>query len=491
MDIKVVHKKKHKSQGKIFSFINWLFFIVLLFFTCIDLFMMFKYNFLNFKNINYIILGFSFFILLGIFLLNKFKKIKVLTCIFSIFFILITFFSFSYIKKGLNLFNKLNENAKIVENTMVVAVLSDSNIESVNDITDDVFAPVDLDKENIDKLLEDITNKTKVKLNIKNTSSYLQAYEDLISKKNKVIVFNAAYGDLISNIHPDYLTKIKKIYEYKIIEKVKEKKVDVNLKDKDSFNMYISGIDTYGPITTVSRTDVNVILTVNKKMHKILLTTTPRDSYVKIAVKGNNQYDKLTHSGIYGIESSVKTLENLYGIKIDHYARVNFTTFMKLIDLVGGIDVKNDQDFTSYHGKYHFPVGVVHLDSKKALGFVRERYGLSDGDRDRGRNHEKVITSLINKLTSKKALTNFSSILDEISSSVQTDMTIDEIMDLVNQQLDSNEKFKIQSQSLNGFGKVGLPSYAMPGYKLYMMEVNKESLENCKNKIQQILEENR
>ncbi|WP_288867995.1 LCP family protein [uncultured Parvimonas sp.] len=488
MDLQIKPKKKNSTGNKIFLILNWILFALLTFFTALDLFIMFRHNLLNFKNINYIITGFMAVILILLFVLNIIRKGKIFTTIMSLFFLLITFFSFNYLNKGLNLFDKLNKNAKISENTMIVAVRADSDMNSVNDIKSKVLAPTEMDKENIDKLVKELQNKANVKLNIQDTKSYLQAYEDLISGKSQVMVLNAAYGDLIANAHPDYLEKIKKIYEYKIVEEVKEKKVDKKTDKNDSFNIYVSGIDTYGPITTVSRSDVNVLVTVNKKTHKIVLTTTPRDAYVKIAGGGKNQYDKLTHSGIYGIDTSVQTLENLYGIKIDHYARVNFTTFMKLIDLVGGIDVQNNQDFVSYHGKYHFPVGTVHLDSKKALGFVRERYSLSDGDRDRGRNHEKVIAAIIKKLTSKAALSNFSSILDEISSSVQTDMPVSEIMELVNQQLDSGEDFKIESQSLNGFGKMGLPSYAMPGYKLYMMEVDKQSLETCKNKMKEILE---
>ncbi|WP_193437710.1 LCP family protein, partial [Streptococcus suis] len=90
-----------------------------------------------------------------------------------------------------------------------------------------------------------------------------------------------------------------------------------------------------------------IIMTVNRATHKILLTTTPRDSYVAIADGGQNQYDKLTHAGIYGVNASVHTLENLYGIDISNYIRLNFTSFLQLIDLVGGIDVENTQEFTS------------------------------------------------------------------------------------------------------------------------------------------------
>ena len=427
-------------------------------------------------------------ILILLLVLNIIRKGKIFTTIISTFFIIVTLFAFNYMNKGLNLFNKLNENAKVTENTMVVLVRADSDMNSINDVKGKVLAPTELDKENIDKLVKEVEEKANVKLNIQDTKSYLQAYEDLISGKSQVMVLNAAHGDLIANAYPDYLDKVKKIYEYKIVEEVKEEKKDKEVTGKDSFNIYVSGIDTYGPITTVSRSDVNVLITVNKKTHKIVLTTTPRDAYVKIAGGGNNQYDKLTHSGIYGVKASVKTLENLYGINIEHYARVNFTTFMKLIDLVGGIDVYNDQDFVSRIGNYHFPVGTVHLNSEKALGFVRERYNLADGDRDRGKNHEKVIAAIIKKMTSKTALNNFSSILDELSSSVQTDMPVSEIMELVNQQIDSGEDFKIESQALNGVGKTGLPSYAMPGYKLYMMEVDKQSLENCKSKIQSVLQ---
>ncbi|MBF1299841.1 MAG: LCP family protein [Parvimonas sp.] len=477
-----------RAEGKILMIINWILFAILSFFTITDLFIMFKYNLLNFKKINYIILAFMAIILILLLVLNIIRKGKIFTTIISTFFIIVTLFAFNYMNKGLNLFNKLNENAKVTENTMVVLVRADSDMNSINDVKGKVLAPTELDKENIDKLVKEVEEKANVKLNIQDTKSYLQAYEDLISGKSQVMVLNAAHGDLIANAYPDYLDKVKKIYEYKIVEEVKEEKKDKEVTGKDSFNIYVSGIDTYGPITTVSRSDVNVLITVNKKTHKIVLTTTPRDAYVKIAGGGNNQYDKLTHSGIYGVKASVKTLENLYGINIEHYARVNFTTFMKLIDLVGGIDVYNDQDFVSRIGNYHFPVGTVHLNSEKALGFVRERYNLADGDRDRGKNHEKVIAAIIKKMTSKTALNNFSSILDELSSSVQTDMPVSEIMELVNQQIDSGEDFKIESQALNGVGKTGLPSYAMPGYKLYMMEVDKQSLENCKSKIQSVLQ---
>ena len=106
--------------------------------------------------------------------------------------------------------------------------------------------------------------------------------------------------------------------------------------------------------------------------------------------------------------------------------------------MLGGIEVYNDQAFSAHtnDGKY-YPVGTLQLSSKDALGFVRERYSLADGDRDRGRNQQKVIVAIIQKLTSTEALKNYSSILQGLQDSLQTNMPIETMMDLVNTQLES------------------------------------------------------
>ncbi|COO28491.1 capsular polysaccharide biosynthesis protein Cps14A [Streptococcus pneumoniae] len=229
-------------------------------------------------------------------------------------------------------------------------------------------------------------------------------------------------------------------------------------------------------------------MTVNRDTKKILLTTTPRDAYVPIADSGNNQKDKLTHAGIYGVDSSIHTLENLYGVDINYYVRLNFTSFLKMIDLLGGVDVHNDQEFSALHGKFHFPVGNVHLDSEQALGFVRERYSLTDGDRDRGRNQQKVIVAIIQKLTSTEVLKNYSSILQGLQDSLQTNIPIETMIDLVNTQLESGGNYKVNSQDLKGTGRMDLPSYAMPDSNLYVMEIDDSSLTVVKAAIQDVME---
>ena len=447
---------------------------------------MLKYDFLNFRGVNYAIIGIIIAaIVLSIFLIIK-KKAKIFNVIMLVIMNIALVFSYMQFRTAIGLFDNLNSNATVSEYTMNVVVLKNDKVEKLADLKDaTVSAPVSSDGENINKLMKEIRDKEKQSLNLVESKNYFSAYEQLTAGTARAMVLNSSFEDLITSQYPDFNDKTKVIYSYKITKTVNAK---VKQNVGDTFNVYISGIDTYGPVSSVSRSDVNIIMTVNKKTGKILLTTTPRDSYVKIADGGNNQYDKLTHAGLYGVESSIHTLENVYGIKIDYYARLNFTSFLKLIDTVGGVDVYNDQAFTSLHGKYNFPQGLVHLDAEKALGFVRERYGLAGGDNDRGKNQEKVIAAIIKKITSKQGLSNYQSVIKELSESIQTNMPIETAMGLANEQLSVGKDYNVTSQALTGTGSMGLPSYAMPGATLYMTQINEQSLTEVTENIKEVLE---
>lgn len=227
-------------------------------------------------------------------------------------------------------------------------------------------------------------------------------------------------------------------------------------------------------------------MTVNPNTGKILLTSTPRDSYVQIPGEGANEYDKLTHAGVYGVMTSIATLEQLYGISISNYARINFTTFINLIDILGGVEVENDYAFSSDSG-YYFDAGNITLSSDSALAYVRERHHLESGDLDRGKNQMKVIEGIIRKLQTKDALLNAQGIFNQVSESMQTDISLEQVMELANRLLSSGSSFEIEQQTLQGYGTMGLPSYAMPGYSLYMMQVDSDSLESVTAKINSVL----
>ena len=447
---------------------------------------MLKYDFLNFRGVNYAIIGVIIAaIVLSIFLIIK-KKAKIFNVIMLIIMNIVLVFSYMQFRTAIGLFDNLNSNAAVSEYTMSVVVMKNDAAEKLADLKGaSVAAPVSADGENINKLMKEIREKEKQSLNLTESRNYISAYEELAAGTSKAMILNSSFEDLITSQHADFKDKTKKIYEYKITKSVNAK---AKQNAGDTFNVYISGIDTYGPVSSVSRSDVNIIMTVNKKTGKILLTTTPRDSYVKIADGGNNQYDKLTHAGIYGVDSSIHTLENVYGIKIDYYARLNFTSFLKLIDIVGGVDVYNDQAFISHVGKKNFQPGLLHMNSDMALSFVRERYSLTGGDHDRGKNQEKVIAAIIKKLTSKEGLANYQSIIKELSESIQTNMPIETAMGLANEQLRAGKEYIVASQALTGTGSMSLPSYAMPGAQLYMMQIDDKSLEEVTANIKDVLE---
>ncbi|QQT07151.1 LCP family protein [Streptococcus lutetiensis] len=448
-------------------------------------YMMYAHHILAFRHLNVV----YSIILVAIFALcltlSILKKSRVLTTVLLIVFSIIAAVSLFAFKSLVDVAHNMNETASYSEIEMSVVVPSNSSVNDVSDLTS-VQAPTDADGSNINELLSHIKSEKGVDLATEKVDSYQAAYENLVNGSSQAMVFNNAYSSLLEMSYENFQSNLKTIYSYKIKTSIKD---EAKAHDSNVFNIYISGIDTYGSISTVSRSDVNLILTVNMNTHKILMTETPRDAYVKIPDGGADQYDKLTHAGIYGVETSEKTLENLYGITIDYYARLNFDSFLKLIDALGGVTVYNSQAFTSLHGNYDFPVGNVTLDSDKALGFVRERYSLEHGDYDRGNNQMKVIQAILNKMTSLKSVSNYSTIISNVQDSIQTDMKLDTVMKLVNSQLDSGKKFTITSQEVTGTGSTGeLTSYAMPTASLYMIQLDDASVAKASQAIKDVME---
>ncbi|HEM5207441.1 TPA: LCP family protein [Streptococcus suis] len=479
-------KRSGRSKSSKFKLVNFALLGLYAITLCLFLVTMYRYNILDFRYLNYIVtlLLVGVAVLAGLLMWRK--KARIFTALLLVFSLVITSVGIYGMQEVVKFSTRLNSNSTFSEYEMSILVPANSDITDVRQLTS-ILAPAEYDQDNITALLDDISKMESTQLATSPATSYLTAYQSMINGESQAMVFNGVFTNILENEDPDFSSKVKKIYSFKVTQTVETATEQVS---GDSFNIYISGIDAYGPISTVSRSDVNIIMTVNRATHKILLTTTPRDSYVAIADGGQNQYDKLTHAGIYGVNASVHTLENLYGIDISNYIRLNFTSFLQLIDLVGGIDVYNDQEFTSHIGGHQFPVGNLHLNSELALAFVRERYSLANGDNDRGKNQEKVIAAIIKKLSSPDNLSNYQAILAGLEGSIQTDLSLETIMSLVNTQLESGTQFEVTSQALSGTGRYDLTSYAMPSSQLYMMEINQDSLTQVKSAIQAVLDGN-
>lgn len=227
---------------------------------------------------------------------------------------------------------------------------------------------------------------------------------------------------------------------------------------------------------------MNIVATVNPDTHKILLTTIPRDSYVSIALGGHDQMDKLTHAGNYGPESSMKTVARLLNTDIDAYIRINFSSFIKSIDTLGSITVNNPVAFT-VEG-VSFPVGELTLNGEKALLYSRDRKDLAAGDIDRGKNQQRVIQGIIDKITQIRSINGFEAILSLIGTTIQTNMSDGTLKSIINQQLDNPASWTTASYAVTGKGQTGgLTSYAMPGSQLYMYVLSDSSVKEAQQKI--------
>ena len=265
---------------------------------------------------------------------------------------------------------------------------------------------------------------------------------------------------------------------------------EANKITKEPFVVYLSGVDTRGDLTDKARSDVNIIDAVNPVTKQVVLINTPRDYYVDLA--GTNSKDKLTHAGLYGVQTSMDTLGNLYGVDVQHYIRINFAGFINVIDALGGVDVYSDQAFTSvgspgYYDPTTFVEGWNHLDGKAALAFARERHAFKTGDVQRGINQMKVIDAMLNKIKSPALLMGFTKILDAVSDSFVTSLSQNQISALVRMQLSDFAEWNIERYTVTGSSGSSTKCYSAKGQKLYVMKPDEASVAKAKEMIAAVL----
>ena len=367
---------------------------------------------------------------------------------------------------------------------MIVVVKKDNPASNLMDASMYRFGTqTAVDQENTQTMLDNINKALGREVKVEQYGTAQELANALLEGRVDAAVYNQALDGLITDSIEDYSDKVRVLYHYGIETELEQETADV----EEPFNVYISGIDVDGPITTNSRSDVNIIMTVNPNTKKILLTTTPRDYYVQIPDISGEQRDKLTHAGIYGVDASMRTLEQLYGIDISYYARVNFSSLVKIVDTLGGVDVDSDFEFTA--GGYQFKKGMNHLDGKQALAFSRERYSFEDGDNQRGKDQEKVLTAILNKAMSPAILSNASALIADVSDSVQTNMTQEEMAKFIKMQLNDGASWTIESQAASGTGDTQA-CYSSGDQPLYVMWPDEAVVQSISAKMNEILNGN-
>ena len=363
-----------------------------------------------------------------------------------------------------------------------VLVLKDSKYEELSDLDGKTMGSLEFTSDGLKDAKEKI--EKNITIDFKTTSDITALKESFLKEEFASMLIEDSMLAMLNESDSNFANSYKVIYDFSLDVETEDIASEVDI-TKDAFNIYVSGIDTYGSVSSVSRSDVNMIITVNPKTHKILITSIPRDYYVTLA--GKNAKDKLTHAGIYGIEESVATLENLLDININYYVKVNFTSVIDIVDALGGVNVYSKYSFTSQDG-YYYNQGYNSVDGKKALSFVRERKSFSEGDRTRVENQAAMIEALINKAISPSIITRYTSLLNALSNSFITNLKTEDITNFIKMQIDDMPSWDIENISLNGRDGFDY-TYSYGGTKLYVMIPDNETVINATNKIKTILKE--
>lgn len=393
---------------------------------------------------------------------------KILIILYSVILLVINYTLF----RTVDLFQNIVQSEDI--DVVSVIVKEDSSYRYIEDLDGKIYSTLENKDEYIDETINEIQDLNKSQMNLKYYSGVEKlVYALLESQTVDCIIMNESYRSVIEQEYPDFTSQTRVIYSKEFVTEVAESNENINI-TSDTFSIFISGIDTYGSISTKSRSDVNMIVTVNPTTKQILLTSIPRDYYIPFHVLDGAR-DKLTHSGLYGVDETKDNVADYFDINIPFYVRVNFTSLIDIVDVIGGIEVDNPQDFLN------FKKGTIHLNGEEALTFSRERYSFKAGDRERGRNQMRVITGIINKVISPSIIKNYMSLLDSLHSSFQTNLSDEQMISLIRMQIDDMASWSIETYSVDGTGDMLMsPIY---GSKLYMMIPDDNTVKTAKEKI--------
>lgn len=417
------------------------------------------------------------------------KIIKNISTVLLLMLAVVFLIGFRYLDKSVRSFNNISTAKKKMAYEFSIVVRKKSDIESLNDIGDKkIIVAYNKDHKNINLFKNEIEKKEKKKFNFDSGESYLSISEGLLEEKFDIMLLNESFRSTIFEKNPKFSSDTRVIYtlglEVEDVKKLEAKEVSID----EPFNLYISGTDSYGKVDMAGRSDVNLILSVDPKNRRILMTTIPRDSYLRIAGDGHNEYDKFTHSGIYGISSSIETLEQTLNTTINYYIKVNFSSLINIVDAMGYVDVVNLQGFKPVFSDEYYPKGILRLNGKQSLHFARERKALNDGDYSRGRNHMRLLEAMIKKAISPSIILNYDNLLNVAVNSMDTNIPYNTIMGLINNQIDDGKDWKIIKEDLKGEGVLGLPSFAMPGYELWMFQPYEDSIKEISDNIKMLQE---
>lgn len=391
----------------------------------------------------------------------------------------------TYVGKGTSTLTTLTSTSNTIVTRYNLYVLKSKGTSDVSSLSNTVIANAG-SYDATDFNTATVALKKKISYTAKSYTSYRQMASDFYSGKVSAILMNGYYETMMKKYHSNWANEVTSVWHTDMNETASTTAAAKNL-STDTFTIYISGVDSRSGVTKTSRSDSNMILTINPKTKQILMTSIPRDYYVNMAMASGAR-DKLTHAALFGTINSLKTIESFMNIDIDFYCRVNFQALVKIVDALDGIRVYSDKAFTPWTNKsVTIKKGWQTMDGKTALAFARERKTYTEGDRHRAANQQAVLKAIMKKMMSSKMLTNFNSIMNSISGLFQTDITTAQMKQLVNYQLNNSVSWNIQSSVLKGNSEKRFGGLLIPNTAIYYMIPDQSSITKNANYIKQML----
>lgn len=491
--------KKDKKQNKVGKVFGIIFSILLVAATMYLLFNVIKLNVLPTKLLFLMTIVFVLLDLIFILLLcfaTKGVVSKIICIIFTVAISLGSCLGGFYLSKTGGLLSNITNVAKHSKNTVSVIVKQSSDMKNKNDLAGhSVGTLANINTQGSKKILKEL-NKSGIQMEKREYGSLTEMLESFYNGEVDSIVINESSRSQITDIdaYKDFDNNTRVVYQTSYKVENTDKANAVSNITTTPFNVLISGSDTRGGYDENGRSDVIMVATVNPKTGTILLTSVPRDFYVETACDAadgcqQGALDKITHTGIHGTNTTKRTVEKLLGIEINYTFKVGFDTVTDIVDAVGGIDVNVEPGYECSNF-LHAPglsvhAGVNHLNGEQALGYARERYAYSEGDRQRTKNQQQVLMGIVDKITSPAIVTNYASIMDSMSNTFSTTMSNDEISSLIKYQLNSNPKWKMEQYMVNGTGDTLM--CAELGDAAYVMVPDQSTVTTAKNKINAVL----
>lgn len=402
-----------------------------------------------------------------------------------------------YLQKTNTMFSNITNVTSTSKNTVSVIVKESSDMQDLRDITDKKVGTLRLiGLVGTETCLEDIESKD-IKIQQMNYDSISNLMSAFYSGEVDVVILNESYRSNVEDIeeYKNFSDNTRVIYQTTFESEDTNVANSVSDITEHPFNVLITGSDSRVGIEENARSDVNMVVTVNPTTNTILLTSIPRDYYVTTvcdAADGcqNGAMDKITHTGMTGINTTKRTVENLLGIEINYTVKVGFDTVTELVDALGGVDVYVEPGYAlnGFLGDKNMSVteGWNHLNGKQALVYSRERYAYTEGDRQRTKNQQQVVMGIIDKMTSSSVLANYADLMDALGDTFQTTMSASEIQALIQYQMDKMPSWTVEQYMVDGTGDTLM--CAELGQAAYVMVPDQTTVELAKRKIAAVMD---